>query len=125
MDTKTLADALKGHRLDTMSQDSGQQCVCGSDSRFTRRDGTGPWSSIDEHRAQLVLALLSAEIDAARKEGAVLAFKWASVNVNDYNMFEDDYPVSTAGFSTFMRDCSKLPTWCMWEDGDATPWLER
>jgi hypothetical protein len=50
-----IAAALRGHRLDAMSQDSGQHCKCGSDSRFEQQDGDHPWSSIDEHRADMVL----------------------------------------------------------------------
>lgn len=54
-----IAAALSGHRLDTMNQDSGNHCMCGSDSRFDQRDGDHPWASIDEHRADLVLRALA------------------------------------------------------------------
>ena len=50
----TLVKALRGHRLDTMSQDSGNHCVCGSDSRFEQRDGDLPWKNMDEHRAHMI-----------------------------------------------------------------------
>jgi hypothetical protein len=61
MDRSKIAAALKGHRLDTMSQDSGNHCTCGSDSRFEQRDGDHPWTSIDEHRADVVMRALGAD----------------------------------------------------------------
>lgn len=50
--------ALMGHQLNTMSQDSGKHCACGSDSRFEQREGDHPWTSIDEHRADMVMRVL-------------------------------------------------------------------
>lgn len=44
----TLVEVLRPHRLDTLNQDSGKHCRCGSDSRF---DG---WGNMDEHRAAVV-----------------------------------------------------------------------
>jgi hypothetical protein len=58
-DRSRIAVALKGHRLDTMSQDSGQHCVCGSDSRFEQANGDHPWTSIYEHRADMVMRVFS------------------------------------------------------------------
>lgn len=43
--------------------------------------------------------------------GAKAAFTWAAENVVDYDMFEDDYPVSTAGFRAWMLDAAILPRW--------------
>lgn len=53
-----LIDAIRGHRLDTLSQDSGKHCVCGSDSRFEQRDDDLPWDSVDEHRANLLVRVI-------------------------------------------------------------------
>lgn len=54
--------SLQGHRLDTMSQDSGLQCECGSDSRFTQLRGAHedpPWRTIEQHRAQVIARALA------------------------------------------------------------------
>lgn len=65
-----LAVELSMHDTDTMSQDSGKQCICGSDSRFTQQDGDDPqWETIDVHRAQQVVRVLR------RATAAVLANK--------------------------------------------------
>lgn len=55
-DQQALIEALHGHRLDSRSQDSGQHCVCGSDGRAEQAGGDLPWGSLDEHRAQVILA---------------------------------------------------------------------
>lgn len=60
MSRERIAEALKGHRYDSMSQDSGMHCVCGSDSRFLQvRTATGqkdlPWTTFEEHLADMVL----------------------------------------------------------------------
>jgi hypothetical protein len=56
-----LTKALTGHSYDTMSQDSGMQCTCGSDSRFTQHDGSDlPWTTFEEHLANVALAALDA-----------------------------------------------------------------
>lgn len=63
-DRAVLARNLTGHRYDSMSQDSGQQCTCGSDSRFEQRNRNGQidpsWDTMDEHLADVVLATLAA-----------------------------------------------------------------
>lgn len=61
MSRERIAAALKGHRYDSMSQDSGMHCVCGSDSRFMQVNQiTGrqdpPWSEFSEHLADVVIA---------------------------------------------------------------------
>lgn len=63
-----VAEALRGHRLDSMSQDSGNHCVCGSDSRFEQRDGDHPWATIDEHLADVVLRVIQPEIPHQRSQ---------------------------------------------------------
>lgn len=55
MSRERIAAALKGHRYDSMSQDSGMHCICGSDSRFEQRDGDHPWSTFEEHLADVVI----------------------------------------------------------------------
>lgn len=55
---ETLIKALGGHRLDTISQDSGQHCICGSDSRFEQLGGDLPWKNIDEHRVNILLKII-------------------------------------------------------------------
>ena len=52
---KQIVTALKGHRLDSMSQDSGSHCECGSDSRYDQRYGDFQWKTIDEHRADMII----------------------------------------------------------------------
>lgn len=67
---ETLKVALRGHHLDTMSQDSGQHCDCRSDSRFEQGNGDLPWSSMAEHRihmlAPTVESLIAARVAAER-----------------------------------------------------------
>jgi len=64
--TEQLARYLDGHSLDTMSQDSGQRCQCGSDSRFLQWEGIDPpWTTIDMHRAQLAVRFLVGHVRAA------------------------------------------------------------
>lgn len=64
--TARFAVALHGHSVDALSQDSGQHCACGSDSRFSQQDGRDlPWADIDEHRAQVAALLVEDEIAMA------------------------------------------------------------
>lgn len=56
---EVLAQALEGHRYDTMSQDSGMQCLCGSDSRFEQRGGDLPWATYTEHLADVALRAIA------------------------------------------------------------------
>lgn len=72
---RLLAQELKWHRYDTMSQDSGLQCVCGSDSRFTRGiDGDEsydpPWENFDMHVAQVIVGKLRYLTKMALEESA-------------------------------------------------------
>jgi hypothetical protein len=63
-----IAEELAKHRLDTFNQDSGQHCVCRSDSRFQQLRGAlddPPWQTIDEHRAWMVLEALRLHMDIA------------------------------------------------------------
>lgn len=49
MNRQELGAVLNKHRHDSFSQDSGNHCVCGSDSRFEQRDGDHPWTTFGEH----------------------------------------------------------------------------
>lgn len=55
---KRLARALKDHRYDSMSQDSGKHCICRSDSRFEQTWPNGrvdpPWETFEEHLVDVV-----------------------------------------------------------------------
>lgn len=62
---ETLAKALEGHKYDTLSQDSGMQCTCGSDSRFEQRGGDMPWSTFTEHLADVALRALDRPDEAS------------------------------------------------------------
>lgn len=53
-----LGTELARHTLDTMSQDSGMQCICGSDSRFEQRKGDHPWTTFGQHLADVALNLI-------------------------------------------------------------------
>lgn len=58
-----LATVIASHRLDTMSQDSGQHCICHSDSRVEQPDNDGPWSTIHDHIAGRVMQHLDPVAD--------------------------------------------------------------
>lgn len=53
-----LGEVFQTHRYDTMSQDSGMQCTCGSDSRFVQKfnDRTDEkWNNFGEHLADVAM----------------------------------------------------------------------
>jgi hypothetical protein len=53
-----LGQVFETHRYDTVSQDSGMQCICGSDSRFVQRFGhrvDGTWETFGEHQADVAI----------------------------------------------------------------------
>ena len=54
-----LAKALAGHRHDSFNQDSGNHCVCGSDSRFEQNNGDHPWKNFSEHLADVALEVIN------------------------------------------------------------------
>lgn len=55
-----LATELKRHRYDSMSQDSGLQCICGSDSRFIQFGGHDmPWTTFEDHLADVAIRFTS------------------------------------------------------------------
>ena len=65
---RAITEELAKHGLDTMSQDSGMHCHCGSDSRYKQLRGAlddPPWQTIDEHRAWQVLEALRLHMDIA------------------------------------------------------------
>lgn len=53
-DLVALTEDLQKHRINTMSQDSGQHCTCGSDSRFQQANDP-PWSIFEEHVAAMAV----------------------------------------------------------------------
>jgi hypothetical protein len=53
-----LCRELEAHRYDSVSQDSGSHCICGSDSRFVQQlDGRldDPWNNFGEHQADVAM----------------------------------------------------------------------
>lgn len=59
-----LGRELSKHHYDSFSQDSGMQCVCGSDSRYTQKFGDrtdSPWEFFGEHLADVALYWIGVE----------------------------------------------------------------
>jgi hypothetical protein len=93
-----LTKALTGHSYDTMSQDSGMQCTCGSDSRFTQHDGSDlPWATFEEHLANVALAALDALSAQVLRDTHMTG--WAPGNLQHHLIFDHDVSPSEVPYN--------------------------